>query len=114
MPAQPGEFLPGFTAVCGAKQSGILGPGVNGVRVRERGFEVPDAFEFPWVLRAVIPEMCSGLAIIDELIADRFPGLPAIVGTLDHLAKPTAGLGSIETIRIHSRPFHVVDLPTCK
>src|SRR5579875_2506773 len=96
---------------------------------------MPDAFEFPGVLRAVVPLMRrEGLAgfgscVIDELVAltfgktlrthghspaGRLPGLPAIVRALNHLPEPGAGLRCVQPVRIRGRPFNVVNLPSCK
>src|SRR5271157_3970382 len=55
--AQPGEFLPRLPAVGRAEQGGVFHPGVDGVRIGERWFEMPDALELPGVLRAVVELM---------------------------------------------------------
>jgi hypothetical protein len=52
MLAEAREFVPALATVGGTEQSGILDPGINGVRRVERGLEVPDALEFP---RAGVP-----------------------------------------------------------
>ncbi len=53
--AEAGELVPGLAAVGGAEEGGVFDAGVDGVGIGERGLEVPDAFEFPRVLRAVVP-----------------------------------------------------------
>src|SRR5919197_5245400 len=52
---QPGQLAPGLAAVGGAEQCRILDSGVNRVRIREPGLEVPDPFELPRSRRSVIP-----------------------------------------------------------
>ena len=59
----------------GPEQRGVLRPGVNGVWVCRRGFEMPDALELPGMLRAVVPLVGAGHAVIVELVSDRLPGL---------------------------------------
>ena len=51
----------------------------NRVGIGQRRLEVPDALEFPGVRRAVVPLMRAGDAVVDELVADRLPGLAAVV-----------------------------------
>src|SRR5258706_7804919 len=53
--AQPGKLLPRLAAVARVEQRGIFHPGVNRIRISWRGFKVPDAFELPGMLRAVVP-----------------------------------------------------------
>src|SRR6266404_1817139 len=88
--AQSGNFLPVFSAILRAKQRSIFNPGINGVRISERWFNMPDSLELPGVLRAVIPlvrgERFAGLgrSVVSELVAvalgrtvwggDRFAG----------------------------------------
>src|SRR5262245_11431737 len=56
--------------------------------------------------------MCVGAAgFVRELVADGFPGLPAIAGPLHDLPEPAARLRRIQSIRIGGRAFHVVNLP---
>src|SRR5207302_1112108 len=45
------------------------------------------------------------------LIADRLPGLAAIVGPLDGLPEPAAGLRRVQPIRLSGGALDVVDLP---
>src|SRR5438045_1685154 len=102
--------------------------GVNRVRIRQRRLEVPDAFELPRMLRAVVPFVGAHLAFIDELVALAFgraararqlvgiaaggaPGLAAVFGALDDLTEPAAGLGRIDAVGIDGRAFEMIDLP---
>ena len=66
------------------------------------------------MLRAVVPLVRAGDAVVDELVADRLPGLAAVVGALDHLPEPAAGLRRIEPVRVNGRAFEVIDLPARK
>ena len=130
--AQAGEFVPADAAIGGAEEGGIFNAGVDGVGVGERGLEVPDALELPRMLRAVVPLMGGeGLAgffrgVVREAIAlhgrplrrgvfgldpGLIPGLAAIVGGLEDLAEPAAGLRDVDAVGIYGRAFHVVDLP---
>ena len=47
--------MPGFAAVGRAEDGGVFDAGVDGVGIGERRLEVPDALEFPRMLRAVVP-----------------------------------------------------------
>ncbi len=98
--AQPGQFLPVFPAVGRPEKTGVLHPGVDGVRVIQRRFQVPDPGELPRVRRAVVPLVRAGLALVAEIVADRRPGHPAVVGTLDHLAEPAAGLRGVQPVLV--------------
>ena len=112
--AQAGEFLPGLPAVGRAKQRGVFHAGVNRVGIGQRRLQMPDALELPGVRRAVIPLVRAGNAVVDELVAHRLPRLAAVVGALDQLPEPTAGLRRIEAIRIDRRTLDVVDFPAAK
>ena len=109
--AQPGELLPGLPAVGRAEQGGVFDPGVDRVRIGQRRLEMPDALELPGVRRAVVPLVGAGDAVVDELVADRLPGLAAVVGALDHLPEPAAGLRRVQPVRVGGRALEVVDLP---
>ena len=109
--AQPGKLLPGLAAVGRAEQRGVLDSGVDGVGIGQRGLEMPDAFELPRVRRAVVPLVSAGIALVGEFVADRLPGLAAVVGALDHLAEPAAGLRRVQPVRIDGRALEVVDFP---
>ena len=112
--AQAGELLPGLPAVGGAEERGVLHAGVDGVGIGERRLEVPDALELPGVRRAVVPLVRAGDAVVDELVAHRLPGLAAVVGALDHLPEPAAGLRGVEPVRIDGRALEVIDLPAAE
>src|SRR5262249_39791071 len=73
--------------------------------------EVPDALELPGVGRAVVPLVRARDAVVLELVADRLPRLAAVIGSLDHLPEPAAGLRRIESVRVDRRTLDVVDLP---
>src|ERR1041384_7996347 len=73
-----------------------------------------NAFEFPWMLGAVVPLMSARCALVGKLIADRFPRRPAIVRALNLLAKPSARLRSVKAVRIHQRTFDMINFPARK
>ena len=100
MAAESGKLLPRLPAVNRAEQGGVFHPGVDGVWIGQRGFEMPDARERPGVRRAVVPLVRAGDAIVHELVPYRLPRLATVVGTLDHLPKPAAGLRRIQPIRV--------------
>lgn len=112
--AKGGEFLPGVAPIGGAKEGGIFHAGVDGIGIVEEGLEVPDAFEFPRVLGAVVPFVRADFALVLKVVADGFPSEAAIVGALDDLAEPTAGLGGVEALGIHGGAFDVVDFPSAE
>ena len=109
--SQPRELRPRLPTVRRAKQRGILGARVHGVRVGERRLEMPDALELPGMRGAVVPLVRAGIAVVGELVADRRPGLAAVLGALDLLSEPTARLGAINPIRVGRRTLDVVNLP---
>ena len=112
--AQPGKLLPGLAAVRGLEQRRVFRPGIDRVRVGERRFEMPDALELPGMLRAVVPLVRAGHAVVDELVADRLPGLAAVVRALDHLPEPAAGLRRVDAVRVSGRAFEMIHLPARK
>src|SRR5436309_10262601 len=99
---------------------------------------MPDAFELPGMLRAVVPlvgrERLTGLRtrIVDELVALTFrravwsrrrlagrcprlvPGFAAVIGALDDLPEPAAGLRCVDAVGSKRRTLHVIDLPPGK
>ena len=103
--------------------------------IGERRLQMPDALEFPRVLRAVVPHVRRerlarfGRRVVDELVAfahrhavgrgRRFAGrrarlvprFAAVVGALNDLPEPAAGLRRIDAVRIDGRAFEVVHLP---
>ena len=137
MAAQARKLVPVLASIGRAEHRRIFHPSVDGVRIGQRWFQVPDPFELPGVLRAVEPlvrrESFAGLRrnVVSELVAltlghafgslgliRRCPGLvprlTAVVGSLDDLAKPAAGLRRIQPIRVHGRAFQMVHLPAAK
>ena len=126
--AQSGKLLPRFAAVRRLENRRVLDSGVNRVRIRVRRFEMPDAFEFPRMLRAVVPLVSAHVALIHKFVAFAFgraigagqllgaaagclPGLAAIVGALDYLAEPTARLRRVDAVRLSGRAFEVIHFP---
>src|SRR5262249_13339786 len=112
--AEPRQFVPAPAPVRCPEHRGVLDAGVDGVGVGERRLDVPDALELPRVRRAVVPLVCAGNAVVDELVVDRFPGLAAVVGTLDELTDPAGALRGVETVRIGWRSLEVIHLPATK
>ena len=112
--AQSGQFLPGLASVAGLKQRGILGAGEDGIGIGERRLEMPDALEFPRMLRAVVPLVRARRALVFEFVADGFPSFAAVIGALHLLAEPSAGLRGIKAIRRGGRTLEVIHLPTRK
>src|SRR3954447_16767523 len=111
MLAKAGDLLPRLAAVAAAEERGILDAGVDGVRVSQRGLQMPHPLELPGMRRPVIPLMGAGHAVVGKLIAHRFPGLAAVVRALHHLAEPAARLRAIDPAGVGGRPLEVVDLP---
>ena len=111
MPAQPGQFLPGPAAVRRPEQPGVLHPGVDRIRIRQRRLQVPDPRELPPMRRPVIPLVRPGDTVVGEPAARRLPGHAAVIGTLDHLPRPAAALRGVHPARVRRRPLDVVDLP---
>src|SRR5215217_5298857 len=108
---QRGQLLPVVAAVRGLEERRILGAGEDRVGVVVRRLEVPHARELPRVLRAVVPLVGAGRALVGELVADRLPRLAAVVGALHDLAEPAARLRRVEPVGIGRRPVEVVHLP---
>src|SRR5262245_62682412 len=75
---------------------------------------MPNALELPGVRCAVIPLMRAGDAVIHELIPHWLPRLAPVVGALNLLPKPAAGLRRIQPMRVSGRALEVVDLPAAK
>ena len=110
-PRSPGSSCQLLPAVGRPEQAGVLHPGVDRVRVIQRRLQVPDPGELPRVRRAVVPLVRAGDAVVAELVADRLPGRAAVVGALDHLPGPAAGLRRVQPVRVGGRSLDVVDLP---
>src|SRR6476660_4789875 len=109
--AQSRKFAPRLAAIFGFEQRSIFYTGKNRLWFGQRRLKVPDALEFPRMLRAVIKLMrCQRLAGFGRDVVNKFvaltlrhsagallltgrrsrlePGLPAVIGTLNHLPKP--------------------------
>src|SRR6266704_864376 len=138
MAAQSGELLPRFAAVLRAEQRGVFHAGVDCVRIGKRRFQMPNSLELPRMLGAVVPLMISkgfpGFrgGVVHELVALAFghpswcggrfarrcaglyPSFAAIIGSLDNLSEPTAGLRRVEPLRVSRRSLKVVHLPARK
>src|SRR5476651_1341902 len=101
------------------------------IDIVERRLEMPDAFEFPRMLRAVIPLMCSRHTVVNEhaalafghsvrafeilrAAARRLPRFAAIVRALNDLSEPRARLRRVQSIRINRRTFDVINFPASK
>ncbi len=110
--AQSGELLPCLPAIGGLEECGVFHPGVDRVGIGQRRLEMPDPLELPGMLGAVVPLVGPRVAVICEFVADRFPGFAAIVGALDGLPEPAAGLRCIDPVRINGRALEMVNLPT--
>ncbi len=127
--------MPAGSTVGRAKQRRVFHSRINGVGFGERRLQMPHSLKLPRMLRAVVPlmrgERLAGFrrTVVDELVAlplgkafrrflrlaaRRLPGLAAIVGALDDLPKPAAGLRGIQPVRIGRRSLHVIDLPAGK
>ena len=109
--AQGRQLLPGGAAVDRAEQRGVLHTGEDRVRVVERRLEVPHPGELPGHRRAVEELVGARVALVDELVAHRVPGAPAVVAALDQLAEPAAALRDVDPIGIRGGALDVVDLP---
>src|SRR6476646_8803581 len=93
---------------------------------------MPDSLELPGMLSAVV-ELVSGQwrasRVVDEFVALAFrraarargfsgrrsglmPGFAAVVGALDDLAEPSAGLRGVDAIGIGRRSLQVVEFPS--
>ena len=134
MPAQAGQLLPILAAVGRTKDGRVFHAGVDRVRIGERRLQMPDAFEFPRMLRAVVPLMrrqrrragdvsytnllLSPIGMPSGVVvgcagrrARLKPRLAAVVRTLNDLPKPAARLRRVDPVRIDRRTLHVVNLP---
>src|SRR5208283_5987465 len=99
---------------------------------------MPHALEFPRMLRPVVPLMRRKRfarfrgGVVDKLVAFAFrhtirgrrgfprwcarlePCLPAVIGSLNDLPKPCAGLRSVNSIAVRGRSLKVVHLAAGK
>src|SRR5437667_12906494 len=107
--AQAGKLFPGFPAVRRFEDRGVFHACISGVRIGQRGLEMPDALELPRMLRAVVKLVRAHFAFIHEHVAlalghsirapptcgFRFRWIPrfaTVIGALDDLPEPPAGL----------------------
>src|SRR5579859_3082061 len=135
--AQPGKLLPVLSAIGGTEQGSILHAGIYGIGIGQRRLEMPDSLELPGMLRAVVPLVggerfaASRRGVVHELVALAFgpsirrcrlagrcprlhPGFAPIIGALNDLSKPSAGLRHVNPIGVNGRSLDVVDLPARK
>src|SRR5882762_6520870 len=112
--AESGKLQPRLSSIGCAKDRGVFHPGVNGIRIAERWFKVPDPLELPRVRRAVVPLVSAGNAVVNKFVTYRLPSLSPVVRALDLLPKPAAGLRCIQPVRISVRALQMVDLPAPK
>src|SRR5260370_39841569 len=126
--------MPGLAAVGRAEPRRIFRPGLNDIGFRERWLQMPNSFELPGMLCAVVPlvgrKRLAGLGgnVIDELIAFTLghplrrlgffgwrprliPGFAAVIRSLDDLPEPAAGLRGVESIGVDGRTLQMVHLP---
>src|ERR1035441_5205963 len=90
---------------------------------------MPDAFELPWMLGAVVPQMGAHGAFVNEFVAlalrhaigrscqpaaRGFPCFVAVIGPLDDLSEPAATLRRVQPVRVNRRAFDVINLPAAK
>src|SRR5215213_2042277 len=75
---------------------------------------MPDAFELPGVLRAVIPLVRAGDTVVDEFVPHRVPRSAAVVRALHRLPEPPARLRGIKPVLINRRTLWVIHLPACE
>src|SRR5580700_10451539 len=80
--AQRRELFPVAPAVARPKERRIFDSCIQQIGIVQRGLEMPDACELPWMRRAVVPCVRSRFAVVDELVADRLPRYAAIIRTL--------------------------------
>src|SRR5262249_38212162 len=73
--------------------------------------EVPHPLELPRVRGPVVPLVRTRHPVVRELVPDRIPGLPAVVGALDLLTEPPAALRGVDPIGIRRRALQVIHLP---
>src|SRR5258706_11084764 len=100
MAAQPGEFAPRLSAVGGPEDRRVFDSGIHRVRIVERRFQMPDSLELPGVRLAVVPLVSAGNAIVRELVIHWLPCLSTVIGALDQLPEPAAGLRRIQPVRV--------------
>src|SRR5579863_6593560 len=72
---------------------------------------MPDSLKRPWVRGSVVPKVSAWISLVGEFVPDGNECFAAVVGALDLLAEPSAGLRNIKPIRINRRTFEVINLP---
>src|ERR1039458_7456258 len=90
---------------------------------------MPDTFELPRMLGAVVPQVGAHCALVHELIAlalghairslgrpaaRRLPRLATVIRALNDLSEPAATLRCIQTVRVNGRTLHMINLPAAK
>ena len=100
MAAQRRQLLPVPAAVIRPEQPGVLDSGIHHIRIVQRRLQMPDPGELPRMRRPVVPLVRTRSAVVGELVTHRLPGRPAVVGPLDDLPRPAAGLRSVQPVRV--------------
>src|SRR5437763_15132564 len=90
---------------------------------------MPDPLELPRMLGAVVPLVRARDAVVNEFVTfthrhtlrtccrpstRRVPGFAAVVGTLNDLSEPCAGLRPVKPVLMNQRTCHVINLPARK
>src|SRR4030095_386796 len=90
---------------------------------------MPDPLELPWMLGAVVPLVGPRDAVVNEFVtfthrhtlrtgcrsaARRVPCFAAVIGALNDLSKPGAGLRRVQPVLVNRRTFHVINFPARK
>src|SRR5258708_36693031 len=86
--AHPGKLLPGLAAIYRLEQRRVLHSRVNGARIVQRRVEFPDTFELPRMLRATVPLVSAGNALITDLCAGGSPEFTPLLRPLNHPSSP--------------------------
>src|SRR2546429_8224718 len=73
---------------------------------------MPDPLELEGARCAVVPLMRARLALVDELVVERLPGLAAVTGPLDYLPVPSGGLRRVDAVRIGGGSFEGGKVPS--
>src|SRR5260221_442024 len=107
--AKAGELLPVLSAVGRLEDRRVFDARVHRVGIGQRGLQMPDALELPWMRRPVVPLMRARHAVVEKLVADGFPRLAAVARPLHRLAEPVVALRCVDAIRIDRRSFEMVE-----
>src|SRR5438270_4960501 len=100
MLTQPGQLVPGLPGVGRLEQGGVFDARIDRVGIVGRWFEVPDTLECPRPRRTVVKQVGTGLSLVHELVADRLPGLAAVIRPLDELAEPPGRLRQVDAVLV--------------